>query len=547
MSAMLADIGGQPVLILKEGTRRERGKEVLKNNILAARILAEAIRTSLGPRGMDKMLVDSLGDVTVTNDGATILDEIEVEHPAAKILVEVAKAQDDECGDGTTSAVVLAGEILRRAEKLLEHDIHPTIIVSGLKMAAKKAVETLEKIARPISINDDELLKKVAMTSMSSKTIAGAKEYLAEICVKAVKSIAEERDGKWVADIDQIQIVKKEGKSIFETKLYNGVIIDKEVVHPGMPKRIENAKIALINAPLEIEKTEFDAEIRITDPEQVKAFLEEEERMLLNMVEKIAKTGANVVFCQKGIDDLAQYYLAKKGILAVRRVKKSDMEKLARATGADIVTNIDELSPEHLGSAELVEERKVGEDKMVFILGCKNPKSVSILIRGGLERVIDEAERGIHDALSVVADCIEVGKIVPGGGASEIEMALAVRKYADSVKGRERWAVEEFAEALEIVPKALAENAGLDPIEIVMDLRRYHKEGKKAYGVEIFSGECMDMFEAGVIEPFNVKKYVVESAVEAASMILRVDEIIAAAKAKPPKGKEGEEEVPEEF
>ncbi|HDM23651.1 MAG TPA: thermosome subunit, partial [Candidatus Bathyarchaeota archaeon] len=313
----MTDIGGQPVLILKEGTRRERGKEVLKNNILAARVLAEAIKTSLGPRGMDKMLVDSLGDVTVTNDGATILDEVEVEHPAAKILVEVAKAQDDECGDGTTSAVVLAGEILRRAEKLLEHDIHPTIIVSGLKTAAKKAVETLEEIAKPISIDDDELLKKVAITSMSSKAIAGAKEYLAEICVKAVKSIAEERDGKWVADIDQIQIVKKEGKSIFETQLYNGVIIDKEVVHPGMPKRIENAKIALINAPLEIEKTEFDAEIRITDPEQVKAFLEEEERMLLDMVEKIAKTGANVVFCQKGIDDLAQYYLAKKGILAV--------------------------------------------------------------------------------------------------------------------------------------------------------------------------------------------------------------------------------------
>ena len=540
--AYLTTSGGQPVLILKEGTSRRRGREAQRNNIMAARIIAEVLRSTLGPRGMDKMLIDSLGDITITNDGATILDEIEVEHPAAKMMVEVAKTQDDMVGDGTTTAVVLAGELLKRAEELLDQNIHPTVIVSGYRKAVQKAVEILNKIGIEIDLEDRETLKKIALTSMSSKAVGAAKDHLAEIAIDAVKQIVEERGGKRVADIDHIQIIKKEGKSIFDTQLVNGIIIDKEVVHPGMPKRIEEAKIALLDCPLEVEKTEFNAEIRIRDPTQMKAFLDQETRMLKEMVEKVKAVGANVVFCQKGIDDMAQHFLAKEGILAARRVKQSDMEKLARATGGRIVTNLDDLKPEDLGTAGLVEERKIGDDKMIFVEKCKNPRSVAILIRAGLERMVDEAERAMHDALSVVSDVIENNKIVAGGGAIEAEIAKHLRDYATTVGGREQLAIEAFAESLEVVPKTLAENAGLEPIDIMVELRAAHeKTDGHLMGVDVYTGKIINMYEKGVIEPLSVKEQAIKSAAEAASMILRIDDVIAASKPKE------EEKGPEKY
>ena len=542
----MAYLAGQPILILKEGTTRRRGREAQRNNITAARIVAEVLKTTLGPRGMDKMLVDSLGDVTITNDGATILKEIEVEHPAAKMMVEVAKAQDNEVGDGTTTAVVLAGELLYRAEELLDQNIHPTVIVSGFKKAAQKAKEILEKVSKPVDLEDRETLKKIAITSMASKAVGNAREHLAEIAIDAVKQIVEKRGDKLVADIDNVQIIKKEGKSLLDTELVKGVVIDKEVLHPGMPKRVENAKIALLNCPLEVEKTEFDAEIRIRDPSQMKAFLDKEAQMLKEMVEKIKRTGANVVFCQKGIDDVAQHFLAKEGILAVRRVKKSDMEKLARATGGRIVTNLDDLSEKDLGKAGLVEERKVGEDKMVFVEDCENPKSVAILIRAGLERLVDEAERALHDSLSVIADIVKNNRIVAGGGAVEMEIARGLDDYAATVGGREQIAIKAFAKAVEAIPKTLAENAGLDPVDIMVALRAAHKEpGKESYGVDVFTGDIVDMYEKGVIEPMSVKEQAIKSAAEVASMILRIDDVIAASKMKEEeKGKEaGAEET----
>jgi len=531
--AYLTTQAGQPVLILKEGTARRRGREAQRNNIMAARIIAEVLRTTLGPRGMDKMLIDSLGDITITNDGAAILDEIDVEHPAAKMMVEVAKTQDDMVGDGTTTAVVLAGELLRRAEELLDQNIHPTVLVSGYRKATKRAVETLEKIGTQVDINDRETLKKVALTSMASKAVGAAKEHMAEIAIDAVKQIAEQRGDRWVADIDQIQIIKKEGKSLFDTQLVKGIIVDKEVVHPGMPKRVENAKIALLDVALEVEKTEFSAEIRIRDPTQMKAFLDQETRMLKEMVDKIKASGANIVFCQKGIDDMAQHFLAKEDILAARRVKQSDMEKLARATGGKIVSNLDDLKPQDMGKAGLVEERKVGEDKMVFVEDCKHPRSVAILIRAGLERMVDEAERAMNDALSVVSDVIEYNKVVSGGGAIESEIARRLRSYATEVGGREQLAIEAFSESLEIVPKTLAENAGLEPIDILVGLRSAHEKARgEAKGVNVFTGKVMDMYAEGVIEPLRVKEQAIKSAAEAASMILRIDDVIAATKPK---------------
>jgi thermosome len=498
--------------------------------MMAARAVAEAVRTTLGPKGMDKMLVDTLGDVTVTNDGATILGEIEVQHPAAKMMVEVSKTQDEEVGDGTTTSVVLTGELLKRAEELIEKNIHPTLIVQGYKKATEKAVETLSKIAIPIDINDEKTLKKIAYTAMNSKASVGIQDYFAEMAVKAVKQIAEKRGDKYVADIDYIQVVKKQGGSVTDSTLVYGVIVDKEIVHPAMPKKVEDAKIALIDAPLEIEKTEFDAEIRITDPTQMKAFIEEEGRMLKEMVNKIKATGANVVFCQKGIDDIAQHYLAKEGIVALRRVKKSDMEKLARATGARIVTNLDDLTPADLGSAKIVEEKKYGEDKLTFVEGCKNPEAVSILIRGGLQRVVDEAERTLHDALCAVADVVEDGRIVAGGGAPELEAAKALREYAASVGGREQLAIEAFADSLEAIPRTLAENGGLDPIDILVELRSLHERGEIWAGVNVLEGKTANMLEVGVVEPLAVKLQAIKSATEASSMILRIDDVIAAAK-----------------
>ncbi len=538
---MIADAGGQPVLIVSEGTRRTRGRDAQRTNIMVARVIAEAVKSTLGPRGMDKMLVDTIGDVVVTNDGATILKEMDVEHPTAKMMVEVAKTQENEVGDGTTTAVVLAGELLKNAEELLEQEVHPTIIASGYRMAAEKAQEILQEIAESIDVENDELLKKIAMTAMTGKGAEMAKEYLAELIVKAVRAVAEKENGAYVIDPDDVKLEKKEGGAVEDTELVNGIVVDKERVHPGMPRRVKDARIALINAPLEIEKTEFDAEIRITDPNQLKAFIDEEERMLREMVEKIKASGANVLFCQKGIDDLAQHYLAKEGIFAVRRVKKSDMEKLAKATGATIVTNISELSEKDLGYAGLVEEVKIGEDEMVFVRDCKDPKSVTILIRGGSEHIVDEVERALEDCLGVVPAAIKDGKVVAGGGAPEIELALRLRDFAKTVGGREQLAIEAFADALEVIPRALAENAGLDPIDMIVALRAKHEKEKNGhrFGLDVYRGEVKDMVSEGIVEPLSVKAQAIDSASEVAVMILRIDDVIAASTESKDKGGEG--------
>jgi len=546
--AYLTTQAGQPVIILKEGTARSRGREARRNNFMAAQVVAEVLRTTLGPRGMDKMLIDSLGDITITNDGAAILEEIDVEHPAAKMMVEVAKTQDDEVGDGTTTAVIFAGELLRKAEELLNQNIHPTVIVSGYRKAAQKAIEALSKVGITADLKDREILKKVAMTAMASKAVGVARDHFAEIAIDAVTQITDQRGDRKVADIDNIQITKKAGKSLHDTKLISGIIIDKEVVHPGMPKRIENAKIALLDCPLEVEKTEFNAEIRIQDPTQMKAFLDKETRMLKEMVEKIKASGAKVLLCQKGIDDVAQHFLAKNGILTTRRVKQSDMEKLARATEGKVITNLDDLKPNDLGKAGLVEERKVGDDKMIFIEKCKHPRSVSILIRAGLETMVDEAERAMHDALSVVAYVVEHNKVVAGGGAIESEIAKMVRAYATEIGGREQLAIEAFADAIEIVPKTLAENAGLEAIDILVGLRSAHEKPRgHLMGVNVFTGKIMDMRESGVIEPLRVKEQAVKSATEVASMILRIDDVIASTKSKMPGGPPGGPPEGEEY
>ncbi len=535
----MAQMQGVPVLILKEGTERARGRDARENNIMAVRALADAVRSSLGPRGQDKMLVDSLGDVTITNDGATILDEIEVQHPAAKMLVQVAKAQDAETGDGTTSAVVVCGELLKQALGLITSGVHPTVIISGYRKAVDKATEVLDGMSVECTLEDRNKLLKVVETSIASKLIAEAKDFLAPIAVDSVLQITEETNSGLVADIDHIKVEKKEGGSVRDTQLVRGVIVDKEIVHSEMPRRVSKAKIALVNASMEVEKTEMDAEIRITDPEQMKSFLDEEQRMLKSISEKVKATGANVVFGQKGIDDKVQHYLAKDGILAVRRIKKSDMEALARATGGSVVSSIDHLTEAHLGACETVEERKVGDDKMVFVEGCKDPKTVSVLIRGGTERVVDEAERAFHDAVSVVRDAVEDAKIVPGGGAPEVEVASQLREYAGTLKGREQIAVNRFADAMEIIPKTLAENAGHDPIDVIVALRADHGSGKNTMGVDVHSGKSKDMMKAGVLEPLRVKTHAVRSATEAASLILRIDDVIASKRSAAPPGGPG--------
>ena len=527
----------QPIIVLKEGTKRERGRSAQYSNIMAARAIADAVRSTLGPKGMDKMLVDNMGDVIITNDGATILKEIDVEHPAAKMMVEVAKAQDEECGDGTTTAVVLTGELLKVAGELLEKNIHPTIIARGFKIAADKAVEILNSMAKPIKKDDVKTLRNIAITAMASKGASAAKDMLADIVVKAVRMVAEEIDGRTVVDLDNIQITKKQGGSINDTQVIEGIILDKERVHEGMPKIVKNAKIALVNAPFEVKKTEVDARIQITDPSQLQRFLDEEEAMLKKMVEKVKKAGANVLICQKGIDDIAQHFLAKEGIYAVRRAKKSDMEKLAKATGAKIVSNLDDLTPKDLGKAGLVEERKIGDDRMTFVMNCKNPKAVSILIRGGTEHIVDELERALHDALSVVKVALEDGKITPGGGAAATEIAIKLREYAPTVGGREQMAIEAFADAIEIVPRTLAENAGLDPIDMMIKVRAAHKKGMKYAGIDVENGDIVDMMKNNVIEPLRVSTQEVKAAAEAAIMILRIDDIIAA-KGTEGKGKE---------
>jgi thermosome len=538
----LSYLTGQPVLILKEGSSRSRGREAQRSNIIAAKIIGEVVKSTLGPRGMDKMLVDTMGDVTVTSDGVTVLEEIEVQNPAAKMIVEVAKTQDDEVGDGTTTAVILASELLKKAEALLESDVHPTTIVAGFKKASDKAVAMLDQVSKPVNLTDRATLKKIALTAMAGKGIGEAKEHFATIAIDAIKQIMEKRGETSFADIDNVQLVKKEGKGLMNTQLVRGVILDKEVVHPRMPKTVINARIVLLDCALEIEKTEFSAEIRIADPSQMKAFMDEETKMMQTMTEKIKASGANIVLCQKGIDDMVQHFLAKENMMVVRRIKKSDMEKLSKATGAKIVTDLDDLSPSDIGKAGLVEERRIGEDKMIFIEGCKDPKSVAILIRAGLEKLVDEAERAMDDALSSVVAVVAKNRMVFGGGAVEIELAKRLRSYAARVGGREQLAIEAFAEAMEAIPRTLAENAGLDSIDTMVALRTAHeKKTGLAAGVDVYAGRVRDMSKLGVLEPTRIKEQAIKSAAEAASMIIRIDDVVVASKPPPmpPQGPEG--------
>ncbi|MEM1675065.1 MAG: thermosome subunit alpha [Desulfurococcaceae archaeon] len=542
---------GVPVLILKEGTQRTVGRDALRANIMAARALAEVLKSSLGPRGLDKMLVDSFGDITVTNDGATIVKEMEVQHPAAKLLVEVAKAQDAEVGDGTTSAVVLAGVLLEKAEELLEQNIHPTIIIEGYTKAMNEAIRILNEIATTVKPDDRSILRKVVNTAIASKYVGrgGVADKIIELTIDAAITVAERRpDGTYDFKVDDVKLEKKKGGHVADTQLIYGIVLDKEIVHPGMPRRVENAKIALLDCPLEVEKPEISAKINITSPELMKAFLDEEAKILKEMVDKIAETGANVVICQKGIDEVAQHFLAKKGILAVRRVKRSDMEKLERATGGRIVSSIRDLTPKDLGEAALVEERKVGNDKMVFVEGCKNPKSVTILIRGANDMVVDEVERSIKDALNVLRNVLRTPKVVPGGGAIEVELAMKLRDFASKIGGKEQLAIEAFANALEEIPVILAETAGMDPLDTLVKLRQLHSEGKINAGIDVINGKTVDdIVEINVVDPLLVKLNILKSATEAATTILKIDDIISASPLKKEKEKEkkGTESTPE--
>ena len=543
---MSTNIAGQQAIILREGTSRTQGREAQHANITAALIIAESIRSSLGPKGMDKMLVDGFGDVTISSDGATILDEMDVQHPAAKMMVEVAKTQDDEVGDGTTTAVVLTGELLTKAQALMDKDVHPTVIVDGYQLASDKALAFLRKIALKANPTDRAMLKKIAKVALASKLLAEHKDFVADLAVKAVLQVAEKSGTGYKADVDDIKVEKKPGGALTDTVLIQGVLLDKEVVHPGMPRRVENAKIALLNCPLEVEKTEFDAKLNIENPDQMKAFLDEEEKILRQMVDKIASSGANVTICEKGIDDVAQHFMAKRGIVAVRRVKQSDMEKLAKATGGRILTQLEDLKASDLGHANLVEERKVSDDKMTFVEGCKNPKAVSILVRGGTERVVDEAERAIHDALSVVRDVVVEPQVVAGGGAPEAEVSRLLRTYAQRLSGKEQLAVQAYAEALEVIPMTLAENAGMDPINSLMEVRSKHQAKLKWVGIDPFKGKVADLAKLEVYEPLAVKVQALKSAGEAAAMILRIDDVIAASKSREGGAPKGPEESAKE-
>ncbi len=533
-------MGNTPVVILKEGTKRDKGKDAQFNNIAAARTISDAVRSSLGPRGMDKMLVDSMGDVVITNDGVTILKEIDVQHPAAKMLVEVAKTQDQEVGDGTTTSVILAGELLKKAIDMVDANVHPTIIASGYRLANAEAQKILVDISKKVSYDDDKLLKQIAEVSMNSKQVNASKDFFADLVVEAVKTVAvKNKDGKYTVDLNNIQTVKKTGTSMEDSQIVKGLIIDKEPVHTSMPKLIKNAKIALIDAAFEVKKTEIDAKIQITDPSKLNDFLMEEENMLRRMVEKVKSVGANVVFCQKGIDDLAQHFLAKEGICAARRVKKSDMEKLAASTGANIINKISELDKSDLGTAGIVEVKKIQDNDMTFVSELKDAKSVSILIRGGTKHVVDEIERSLIDAWSVVKVAIEDGMMVTGGGSTAVELAMQLRSYAQSVGGREQIAIDAFASAMESIPTTLAENAGLDPIDILIEMRKQHKAGNKYAGLNPFTGKVEDMFKLNVIEPYRIGKQAINSATDAAVMILRIDDVIAARGMPMPSGPPG--------
>ncbi|MCJ7450124.1 MAG: TCP-1/cpn60 chaperonin family protein [Candidatus Nanohaloarchaeota archaeon QJJ-9] len=524
----MANLGGQPIFIMSEDAERQTGKNAQENNINACKSVANAIRTTLGPKGMDKMMVDSVGDLVVTNDGVTILDEMELEHPAAKMMVEIAKTQDEEVGDGTTTAVVLAGELLKKSEDLLDQDIHPTVISSGYRLAKERALEELNQIAEDVSFDDREKLESVAKTAMTGKSAEASKDYLASIAADAVTSIADSLDGSFEIDRDLIKVVKSQGGSVDDTELVEGVVIDKEKVHPDMPSRKSEADIALLNTAMEVQETETSAEIQINDPNKLQEFVDQEEESLKEMVEQVKESGADVVLCQKGIDDIAQHYLAKNDIMAVRRVKKSDMEKLAKATGGRVVTSLTDLSQSDLGKAGNVGQENVSGDSMLFVEDIEEAESVTIVVRGGTEHVVDEIERAFEDALGGIASAIRVGKVVGGGGAPEVEVSKELKNYADRVGGREQLAINAFAEALEIVPRTLAENAGLDPIDILVDLRNKHEAGDKWSGIDVFSGEADDLFDRDVVEPLQIKTQAVQSASEAAELILRIDDVISA-------------------
>jgi len=538
--AAQATSANMPVVLLKDGASQTKGRDAQRNNISAAKIIAEIVHTSLGPRGMDKMLVDSLGDVTITNDGATILKEIDVQHPAAKMLVEISKSTDNEVGDGTTSVVVLAGALLEHAESLLEQEVHPTIIVDGYRKAAKKAKQFIKNIAQQVTPNDKPILLKIAKTALQTKMVRKESDQLSDLVVKSVLAVAQKEGDNFTVDIDDIKVEKKAGGSIPDSSIIQGIVLDKEVVHSGMPKKVTSAKIALINTALEISKTETDAKINISNPQQMKSFLDEENKMLKNMVDKVIGSGATVAFCQKGVDDMAQHYLAKAGLLVVRRVKESDLTKLAKATGGRIITNLDDLFEKDLGTSDIVEERKIEEDRWVFVEGCKHPKSVTLLLRAGSQRVVDEVERSVHDAIMVVRDIMELPSIVAGGGAPETYAATKIRSWAKSLEGREQLAAEKFAEALEAIPLSLSENAGMDPIDTLTTLRSRQLRGHKSTGIDVMKGKVADMKSSDIIEPLLVKNQIISSAAEAACMILRIDDVIATAKsAGPPPGAEG--------
>jgi len=516
-----------PVLVLKESALQQKGKDAQQNNIAAAKLVAELVKSSLGPRGLDKMLVDSLGDVTITNDGATILKEIDVQHPAAKMIVEISKTVDNEVGDGTTSSVVFGGALLARAEDLLKKDVHSSTIIEGFQAASEKVLEIYSQLSKKVEPDDKATLLKIASTSMQSKLISEDSSSLSKIVVDAILSIATKKGDEYFVDLENIKVEKKPGGSIDDTQIVKGIVLDKEIVHSGMPTRIDNASIALINSALEIEKTEMSAEIRITDPTQMQMFLEEENRMLKTMVDKLHDVGANVLICQKGIDDIAQHYLAKHGIMAVRRVKESDMIKLSKATDGRVISNLDDLTEKDLGSADLAHQKKVESDKWVFIEGCKHPQSVTLLIRGGTQRVIDEVDRSIHDSLMVVKDVIEKPEIVAGGGAPESFAASQLKDWADNFDGREQLAIKKYAEALEVIPLTISENAGMDPIDTMATLRSKQNQGQKWTGIDAKNTKIADMMAINVVEPIAVKEQIIKSATEAACMILRIDDVIA--------------------
>jgi thermosome len=522
----------QPIFIMPEGTQRSTGKTAQRNNILAAKLVAETVRTTLGPKGMDKMIVDAMGDVVVTNDGATILEEINIEHPTAKMIVEVAKTQDAEVGDGTTTAVVLAGELLKNAEKLLDENVHPTILAKGYRIAADKAQEILNNLAEDVTEKNVDILKKIAMTAVTGKGAEASKEEIADLTVKAIKLITTDEG----LNRNDIKIEKKVGGGVEDSELISGIVIEKEKVHSGMPCIVKNAKIALIDSPIEIKNTEIDAKIQITAPQQMQAFLDQEEKMIKDMVGKIAASGAGVIFCQKGIDDVAQHFLSQKGILAARRLKASDMESLSRATGANIITNLDTMTEDDLGYAGIVEEVKMGDEEMIYVKECKNPRAVTLLVRGGTEHVVAEVKRAVEDAIGDVVTSLTTGKVVAGAGAPEIEVAKGLRKYANSLSGREQLAVLAFADAIEIIPRTLAENAGLDPIDVITDLKAQHDKKNKWAGIDVFTGRVVDAWRKGVIEPLKIKTQAIKSASEVANLILRIDDVIAGGKEPMPQG-----------